>query len=260
MAVPRTVVDPRRVKVARLLVVGALAVLAAFAGGVATAGGPPSCGSGSHGSSGYAYAGHQSQIKGHGVRARVSLLIRPEVESGHAAAWIGVGGPDSGPNGEDEWIQVGIAALPNLEPMLYAEIARPGAGPEFVPLQDTVPVGATRSLAVLEMNKRPGYWRVWVDGEPVTAPIRLPGSSGRWEPIATAESWNGGQPICNRFAFRFERVGVAGWRGGSWHQFHPGYRFLDQGYSLRQLRPSPGGARTLAADSIRPFAFEAVSS
>jgi hypothetical protein len=259
MSVPRTVVDPRRVKAARIVVIGALAALAAFAGGVATAG-PQYCGSGSHGSNGYSYAGHQSRGQGYGVRARVSLLTRPEVEAGHAAAWIGVGGPDSGPNGEDEWIQVGIASLPNLDPMLYAEITRPGEAPQFVPLEESVPVGATRSLAVLEMNKQPGYWRVWVDGNPVTAPILLSGSSGRWQPIATAESWNGGQAICNRFAFRFERVGVAGWRGGSWHQFRPGYRFLDRGYSLRQLRPSPGGARTLTADSIRPFAFEAVSS
>lgn len=246
-------------KLAGIVGIAALAVLAVLAGGVANAG-LPSCGSGRHGSDGYSYAGHQSRGTGHGVRARITVLTRPEVESGHAAAWIGVGGPDSGPNGEDEWLQVGIASLPNLEPMLYAEIARPGAGPQFVPLEETVPVGATRSLAVLEMSKRPGHWRVWVDGRPVTDPIRLPGSSGRWQPTATAESWNGGQPICNRFAFRFERVGVAGWRGGSWHQLVPGYRFLDQGYSLRQLRPGRGAARTLAADSIRPFAFEAASS
>ena len=132
------------------------------------------CGSGSHGSSGYAYAGHQSRGKAHGVRARVTLLTRPQVEAGHAAAWIGVGGPDSGPNGEDEWVQVGIASLPNIDPMLYAEITQPGEAPEFVPLEASVPVGETRYLAVLEMNKQPGYWRVWVDGKPVTAPILPP--------------------------------------------------------------------------------------
>jgi hypothetical protein len=247
------------VKVAHLGVIAALAAVAAFANGVASAG-PAGCGAGRHGSDGYAYAGHQAKVKGHGVRARITVLERPEVEAGHVAAWIGVGGPDAGPNGEDEWLQVGIATLPNLDPMLYAEITRPGVGPEFVPLEESVPVGETRNLAVLEMNKRAGYWRVWVSGKPVTDPIRLPGSSGRWQPIATAESWNGGQGICNKFAFRFERVGVAGWRGGSWHPFNPGYRFLDQGYSLRQLRPSPGGARTRAADPIRPFAFEAASS
>jgi hypothetical protein len=259
MAVPRTKVDPRRVKPAGILVVAALAALAVLAGSGANAG-VPSCGSGSHGSAGYSYAGHQSRGSGHGVRARITVLRMPEVVSGHAAAWIGVGGPGAGPNGEDEWLQVGVVSLPKLEPMLYAEIARPGAAPKFVPLQEAVPIGATHSLAVLEMSRRPGFWRVWVDGMPVTKLVRLPGSSGRWQPIATAESWNGGQAVCNSFAFRFERVGVAGGRGGSWHQLVPGIRFVDQGYSLRQLRPAAAGARTLAADSIRPFAFEASSS
>ena len=55
--------------------------------------------------------------------------------SGHAAAWIGVGGPDAGPNGEDEWLQVGIAALPGMEPQLYAEVTRPGAESEFLSLE-----------------------------------------------------------------------------------------------------------------------------
>ena len=183
--------------------------------------GPQCCGAGSHGSNGYAYAGHQAKVKGHGVRARISLLTRPEVEAGHAAAWIGVGGPDSGPNGEDDGSRsASRRSQPRSDAVRRDHPAR--RGPEFVPLEDSVPVGATRYLAVLEMNKQPGYWRVWVDGNPVTAPILLPGSSGRWQPIATAESWNGGQAICNRFAFRFERVGVAGWRGGSWHQFRPG--------------------------------------
>jgi hypothetical protein len=241
------------------MVLGALAVLASFAGGVASAG-QQTCGSGRHGSDGYAYAGLQSKARAHGVQARITLLEAPVVASGHAAAWIGVGGPDAGPNGEDEWLQVGIAALPGMEPLLYAEVTRAGAEAEFLSLDEAAHVGETQTLAVLEMSKRPGWWRVWVGGRPATAPIRLPGSSGRWQPIATAESWNGGQQVCNRFAFRFERVGVAGWRGGSWHAFVPGNRFVDQGYALQQLRPSPGAARTLAADPIRPFAFEAVSS
>ena len=32
-------------------------------------------------------------------------------------------------------------------------------------------------LAVLEMSGRPGWWRVWVDGQAVTDPVRLRGSS-----------------------------------------------------------------------------------
>src|SRR5262245_13248096 len=172
MAVPRTEVDPRRVKAPRILVLGALALLAALAGGVASAG-QQACGSGRHGSDGYAYAGHQSLARAHGVRARITVLEAPVVASGHAAAWIGVGGPGAGPNGEDEWLQVGIASLPGMEPLLYAEVTRPGAAPQFVSLDETAHVGEMQSLAVLEMSKRPGWWRVWVGGQPATAPIRL---------------------------------------------------------------------------------------
>jgi hypothetical protein len=144
--------------------------------------------------------------------------------------------------------------------MLYAEITRPGRQPIFVPIETDLRVGETRTVAVLEMARHPGWWRVWVNGEPKTRAIRLPGSSGRWQPIATAESWNGGQSVCNGFAFRFDRVGVAGWRGGSWHPFTPGYRFQDRGFTLRTLTPVKGkGARTLAAETEAPlpYAFEA---
>ena len=53
-----------------------------------------------------------------------------------------------------------------------------------------------------------------VDGQVVTDPVALGGSSGRWAPIATAESWNAGSPACNTFGFRFERVAVSYGGGG----------------------------------------------
>ncbi len=88
--------------------------------------------------------------------------------------------------------------------------------------------------------ERPGSWRVWVDGSPVTKPIHLRGSSGRWAPIATAESFDGGESGCNTFAFRFERVSVSyDHPGGSWRPFVPGYRFLDNGHKLQSLAEAP---------------------
>ena len=68
----------------------------------------------------------------------------------------------------------------------------PQSDPVFIPLLQNVQVGERHRLAVLEMNRRPGVWRVWVDGKPMTDPIVLPGSHRIWKPIATAESWNGG--------------------------------------------------------------------
>ena len=102
---------------------------------------------------------------------------------------------------------------------------------------DNVAVGEKHRLAVLEMNKRPGEWRIWLDGQPVTDPIVLEGSHKQWRPIATAESWNGGVQTCNGFGFRFERVGVARSLGGSWQESYRARRFASR---LRHSTASAG--------------------
>ena len=178
-----------------------------------------------------------------------------EVQAGHVAGWVGVGGPGQGPDGEDAWIQVGIASMPGMEPFLYAEFTRGGRAPQFILLEASARIGQSRNLAVLEMGGKPGYWRVWVDGTPRTAPVKLRGSSGRWAPIATAESWNGGQVACNRFSFRFERTSISYGGGGSWRPFVPGYNFLDGDYTVRDLAKAPaatGAYGRRLASSGRP--------
>ncbi|MDT7788816.1 MAG: hypothetical protein QOF58_7235, partial [Pseudonocardiales bacterium] len=75
-------------------------------------------------------------------------------------------------------------------------------------------------------------WRVWLNGKPVSAPVELRGSSGRWRPMATAESWAGTGTACNEFDYRFEGVRVAAATGGSWRSFVGGHTFLDSGYRL----------------------------
>ena len=187
----------------------------------------------------------------------------PTVEAGHVAGWVGVGGPGQGANGEDAWIQAGIAAMPGMQALVYAEITRAGRAPRFVPISEGVAPGRSHDLAVLELAERPGWWRVWVDGRAVTRPVRLQGSSGRWAPIATAESWNAGTAACNSFAFRFERVSVSYGGGGSWRPFVPGHRFLDGANVLRDLASSPAqsGAyrRATTGRTVVPFAFVATS-
>lgn len=243
------------------LVAGVLALGALFAAATTTAG-SSACGADAAGNGGYTYAGHQATRRGHGVRATISATRRPEVPAGHVAGWVGLGGPGQGPNGEDMWIQVGLAAMPGLGTVLYAEVTRPGRNPVFHLLEENLGVGESRRVAVLEMSKRPEHWRVWVGSEPVTDPIHLPGSAERWAPIATAESWNGGQGACNRFAFRFERVSVSHGRGGSWFAFRPGYDFRDGDYRLRQLAAAPARGpleRRLAQQGPLPYAFVAAS-
>jgi hypothetical protein len=186
----------------------------------------------------YSYAGFQSANRGHGVRATLAALQRPQVHSGHVAAWVGVGGPGQGPNRSDQWLQVGMSAFSDGNTSLYYEFATGGRLPEYVEVMPNVPSNKRLRVAVLEMSKRPGWWRVWVGRNPVSPPIHLPGSSGRFEPIATAESWGAGSRACNAFTYRFDKLGVAGARGGSWRRFVQAHRFLDPGYRVMASSPS----------------------
>ena len=224
--------------------------------------GPTACGA-QGGGSGYTYAGYQASYRGRGVRATITPVRVPEVAAGHVAGWVGVGGPGQGANGEDAWIQVGIARVADTEPFMYAEITRDGT-PELRILETGATIGRSHRVAVLEMGRRPGWWRIWADGQAVTEPIHLSGSSGRWAPIATAESWNGGQAACNKFSFRFERVSVSYGGGGSWRPFVPGHDFLDAGYQLRQLSEAPAASgaykRTLSTGSASPLPYAYVAS
>jgi len=211
---------------------------------------------------GYSYAGHQATHRGHGVRATLTMDREPSVRIGHIAGWIGVGGQDQGADGHDAWIQVGIASTPGHGVAVYAEVARAATPPKLVLVREGVAVGQPYALAVLEMAGRPGWWRVWVDGSPVTAPTRMNGSSGRWAPMVTAESWNAGTTACNTFAFRFEDVSVSYGAGGSWRTFVPGQRFLDKGTALGEVTPSIVHSRAHARAFVdaRAYSFVASSS
>ena len=150
------------------VLVGALAV-ATLVGASTTATAGRACGNAA-GDDGYGYAGHQASYRGHGVRATIMLTRGPSVASGHVAGWVGVGGPGQGANGEDAWIQAGIASMPGMDPFVYAELTREGRDPEFILIEQGVPVGRSHRIAVLEMSGRAGWWRVWVDGNAVTEP------------------------------------------------------------------------------------------
>ena len=256
--------DDTRVAVRPILavLVGGL-TLAALVGASTTASAGRACISGAR-AGGYSYAGHQASYRGHGVRATITATRAPSVAAGHVAGWVGVGGPGQGANGEDAWIQAGIASMPGMGTFLYAEITRDGRRPEFILIEEGIAIGRSRKVAVLEMSRRPGWWRVWVDGDAVTKPVRLRGSSARWAPIATAESWNAGTPSCNAFGFRFERVSVSYGGGGSWRPFVPAHRFLDGANTLHDLAAAPAQSGVyrdvVSAESVLPYAFVAASS
>ena len=75
------------------------------------------------------------------------------------------------------------------------------------------------------------------------------GTSGRWAPIATAESWNAGTSGCNAFGFRFDHVAVVSGARGAWHPFVSGHRFLDGPHTLRDLPASATESTSFVAAS-----------
>jgi len=216
-----------------------LTVLAAAAVGAANA---SACGSG-----GYSYAGVSASHRAFGVSAVVTPLGGFRVRSGQVAGWVGVGGPGLGPKGADEWLQVGFSGFPQLRGAdLYYEVTRPNGRPTYHQVEGNVPLGTPAKVAVLEIARRPNYWRVWLNGKPVSPAIHLSASHGRWAPIATAEAWDGGSGVCNGFLYRFHRVSLARVPGGGWHELSGGYQISSS--STRLARRTTGGGSFLAAE------------
>ena len=193
------------------------------------------------GIAGYSYAGFQHAYQAQGIRATLTPLERPEVESGHVAAWVGIGGRGLGTGGTDAWIQIGISSFSDGPSQLFYEVSSYGTGVRYTPLGASVRV--RYRVAVRELETRRGWWRAWLDGKPVSAAVHLPGSSGRWRPIATAETWDGGRRVCNRLAYRFAAVAVV--TRGSWSRFIVGYRFQDPGYRVVRATNSMFVARAV---------------
>jgi hypothetical protein len=158
------------------------------------------------------------------------------VLNGHVAGWVGVGGPGAGPNGSDEWIQVGFSAFPgSSSSSLYYEVAQPHQAPRYYEIASGLAPGTTSKVAVAELAGRAGWWRVWVDDHAVGEPVHLPGSHGAWRPLATTETWGAGSPVCNRFRYRFGSVSVATRPGGGWQPLRRHYTFQDHGYRIKRI-------------------------
>ncbi len=188
----------------------------------------------------FAYAGFESDATAHGVRATITPLSAPTVTDGHVGGWIGVGGVNAGPRGKAEWLQTGLASLaPESTIYLYYEVTLPGKAPAYHEIEADVRPGEKHDLAVLEMQGRDSWWRVWVDGKPITKPIHLPGSHGEWYPQATGENWNGNTGTCNSYAYRFTNVRLAHANGGAWKRLKERSMFADPGYQVVQTSRIP---------------------
>ena len=188
----------------------------------------------------FQYAGLQSNITAHGVRATITQLRFPTVTDGHVAGWVGVGGVDAGPKGQPEWLQAGYAAFsPSKTTDLYYEVTLLGKIPAYHQVLTNVQPGQKHDIAVLEVQGRNSWWRVWVDGKPVSPELHLVGSHDTWYPQATSENWNGGTGTCNAFAYRFSNVRLAQQNGGVWENANNRQLFQDPGYQVTQTSRIP---------------------
>lgn len=238
-------------KTLRLLLLTA-ALAAAALGGAARA---LACGN----SSGYSYAGLGAPSNAYGISATISPLDAFNILNGHVAGWVGVGGPGQGPNGTNEWLQIGLSGFPGIDGSdIYYEVALPNRFPTYHQVDANLPIGTVAKMTVLEMYNRPDWWRVWVNHQPVSPPIHLPASHDRWSPIATAESWDGGAGgTCNTFLYRFRHVSIAHEAGGGWHPLTNAFPIKSP---TTKVRRSPGASAFLAAEGQPAFQFLSLTS
>ena len=236
-------------KTLRLLL--ATATLATL--GLVGATGALACGN----TSGYSYAGMGAATNAYGISAVITPLDAFDILNGHVAGWVGVGGPGQGPNGTNEWLQIGYSGFPSITGSdIYYEVALPGRFPTYHQVSAGLPNGTVAKVTVLEMYRRPNWWRVWLNHRPASRPIHLPASHGRWSPIATAESWDGGtRGACNTFLYRFRHVSIAHAPGGGWHQLTNGYPIQSASTKIHHL----GGPAGFLAAEGRP-AFQLLSA
>jgi hypothetical protein len=182
---------------------------------------------------GYSYNGVQSPTRAYGISANLTLSARSVVGLGHVAAWVGVGGAGLGPGGADEWIQAGIAHDAGGVDVLYYEYKRPGDDrATYVGLQEVSP-GESHTVVVYERAAQRDSWVVMVDNVKVSSPISLPGSHGLFQPVATAENWDGGVAgTCNRYGYGFSNLAVRSQYKGAWQAFDLSRVLRDPAYQL----------------------------
>jgi hypothetical protein len=130
------------------------------------------------------------------------------------------------------WLQAGIARDEGGADRLYYEVKRPGdATATYVQLGAVHP-GEAHKIAVLERRSQRNAWRVWIDDAVASPTFVLPGSHGTFQPVATAESWDGGRSVCNGYSYDFGDLAVASEPGGGWQPMQLARVLRDPSYQL----------------------------
>ena len=212
----------------------------------------------------YTYGGVEANQTRSGARAKIVLKQTAKVAWGHAAAWVGVGGPGKGPSGTDQWLQSGYAGFDTGETFIYYEVTKPNKAPQFHPIGADIKPGESHEVAVFETKKN--TWRVKLDGKWASPEIVLPESDGTFKPQLLGESWSGGTGKCNQYQYEFKKVQLSSAVGGSWVNGKAGYIFKDaqtkklnaQAFSVRATA-SASAKKTTAAEFESPLLGQAAS-
>jgi hypothetical protein len=156
----------------------------------------------------------------------LSAPLDPQVQSGDVSGWVTVGRTRAA--GKRGILRAGLLASVGGQTQLYYERRlRTGEWKRFV--GPTVAAGERHKVAIIEMPNRRTFWRVWIDGHPVTNPIHLSLARHGKYGLAAAESWDGGTPTCNRLDYFFGPVTVRGLR---WHKLRSRQVVQDPGYTV----------------------------
>ena len=201
----------------------------------------------------YAYAGIGGREPVRGVSARIAPASAPTVRDGHVDGWVGVGGPGQGPNGTDEWIQIGLTSMASQpKTSIYYEVVRPGHADVTHWLSHSVRLGDRHTFAVREVTGRPNWWRVWLDGSAASAPVFLASSHDQWTAQAIGESWTGETAgACNTYSYAFANVRLQSARSGAWSAFGHVRHFQDRHYQLVRQSSSSFLARSVVVPVVR---------
>jgi Polysaccharide lyase len=178
------------------------------------------------GNPGYSYAGLVTPKSTAGVQAVITAPVAPQVESGDVSGWIGVG--RAGVQGKLGVLRVGMLAQADGTMRLYYEVRRGSGWSRH--LGPDVQAGERHFVKVSRAHRHSKRWRVRIDGRQIGSSLRLAGGSRWLRAVATAESWDGGEPSCNRFQYAFGKVKIKrhGWRRVAKKKLiqDPGYKVL----------------------------------
>ena len=179
------------------------------------------------GNPGYSYAGVLSAKRTAGVSAVITAPVAPTVESGNVSGWVGVG--RAAVPGKRGMLRAGLLAGADGHIRIYYEMRRPTGWIRH--LGPAVQAGESHRLRVARVPNHKKRWKIVIDGRFVNS-FRMSNQPRKFRAMATAESWDGGTSVCNRFHYSFGAVRVK--KHGHWQRLASPAVIEDPGYAVVQ--------------------------